>query len=102
MREFTVAVLDRKAKTFMIYVFALPITPIYLCRRAQIKALIVKKALIKIPAEYMDHVNVFLPDLVIKLSEHTRINDHTINLVKEKQLFYGLIFSRSIDIKAKI
>ena len=41
-----------------------------------------------------------LPSFLIELSKLTDINDHTINLIKSKQTFCGLIYSlRLIELK---
>ena len=56
--------------------------------------MIAKKAPIKIAAEYSDFADVFSPDLAFELSEHTGINDHTIDLVEGcHQPAYGPIYS---------
>lgn len=77
----------------LIYVMALLAIFIYSSKKAPIKALIVKKALIKVLVKCLDYVDIFLPNLAIGLLKHNRINNHAINLVKRKQLFYGPIYS---------
>ena len=47
----------------------------------------------RIPAKYFDFSNVFSLDLAAELLEHTRINDHFINLLYDKQSFYDPIYS---------
>ena len=66
---------------------------VYLFCRPQIATLIANKALILIPIEYSDFTNVISPKLTSKLSEYTRINDYTIELVNEQQLLYRSIYS---------
>ena len=39
---------------------------------------------------YSDHTDVFAADSTAKLSEHTGINDHPINLVDDKRPSYAL------------
>ena len=51
------------------------------------------KAPTEIPPEYADYVEVFSPDLAIKLPENTGINKHAIELVEGKQPPYGPIYS---------
>ena len=46
-----------------------------------------------ISAEYSDFSNVFSSDSAVKLLEHTRINDHPINLLDNKQPPYSPIYS---------
>ena len=48
---------------------------------------------IGILAEYSDFSNVFSSNSAAELPEYTRINDHPINLLDDKQPPYGLIYS---------
>ena len=43
--------------------------------------------------EYSNFSNIFSSDSAAKLPEHTRINDHPINLLHNKQPPYGRIYS---------
>ncbi len=45
------------------------------------------------PIEYTDFADVFSPKLVAVLLEHTRINDHAIELVNDRQSPYSPIYS---------
>ena len=47
----------------------------------------------EILAKYFDFSNIVSSDSAAKLSEYTRINDHLINLLNDKQPFYSLIYS---------
>ena len=47
----------------------------------------------RIPDEYSDFSRVFSSDSAAELPEHTGINNHPINLLDNKQPFYGLIYS---------
>ncbi len=47
-------------------------------KKVQIAHLKMDEALIKVSSKYADFVDVFLPKLVVELSEHTRINDYGI------------------------
>ena len=51
------------------------------------------KALTEIPPEYADYTKVLSPDLAMELLENTGINEHTIELVEDKQPPYGPIYS---------
>ena len=93
-REFAVAALNADDETFVVHVAALaePTTmPIYPSRQAQVAALISEKT--GIPAEYSDFSDVFSSDSAAELPEHTGINDHSINLLDDKQPPYGPIYS---------
>lgn len=68
--EFAVAIVDKKAKTFVVHLAALQATSIYSSRKAQIGALIAKKLPIEIPSEYYNYADIFSLDLAIKLLEH--------------------------------
>lgn len=95
MKKFSAVVLDTKLENFVLYVAALPVMTIHASRKAQIKALIAKKALSKLPAEYSDYADVFSPDIAIKLPEHIGINNYLIDIMEEKKLPYSLIYSLS-------
>ncbi len=62
-------------------------------RRAWIAHLKVDEAPTKISSEYANFADVFSPKLAAELSEHTRINNHAIELVDDRQLLYGSIYS---------
>ena len=63
--------------------------------KVQVGALIFAKALIKVWAEYSDYNDVFSAENVAELSEHIRINDYVIKLEKDKELFFGPIYTLS-------
>ena len=44
-------------------------------------------------AKYFDYSNVFLVKNIAKLAEYIKINDYTIELKKDKQLSFKLIYS---------
>ena len=100
-KEFTAIALDLESETFILHVAslssnALPSSSpldVHLSRRPQIFGLIVKEAPTKVPAKYSDFADVFSPDLASELSEHTRINDHAIELVEGQQPSYEPIYS---------
>ena len=86
-KEFTAAILDRKYETYVVYIASLNSTllvallNVHPSRRPQISGLIAEEAPTKISAKYSDFADVFFPDLAFKLPEHSRINDHAIELV---------------------
>ena len=90
-KKFAAAVLDLESKTFVVHIASLSSTAlpsfsplelnIHSSCRLQIFGLIAKKALTKIPAKYSDFADIFSPNLVSKLPEHIRINNHAIKLV---------------------
>lgn len=41
------------------------------------------KILISILSEYIDFADIFSKNLVVKLPEHTKINDHIIDLIED-------------------
>ncbi len=65
----------------------------YLSRKAQIAHLKVDEAPSEMPSKNTDFADIFFPKLTIKLSEHTKINDHAIELVDDWQPPYGHIYS---------
>ena len=100
-KKFALAALDLEHETYVVHVRsvssnALPsssLLDVHPSRRPQISGLIVEKASTKVLAKYSDFVDVISPDLASKLSEYTRINDYTIELVKGQQPPYGPIYS---------
>ena len=90
-KEFAAAALNPEYKTFIVHITSLSSTP--LDARPQISGLIAEKAPTKVPAKYLDFVNVFSLDLAFKLPKHTGINDHAIKLVNGQQPPYRPIYS---------
>ena len=93
-REFAAVVLNADDKIFMLHVAALAkptIIPIYSSCQAQVAALTSEET--GIPVEYSDFFNAFSSDSAAELLEYTRINDHPINLLDDKQPPYGPIYS---------
>ncbi len=62
-------------------------------RKAQIAHLKADEALIKVLSVYADFADVFLPKLAAELPEYTGINDHTIELIDDRQTPYSPIYS---------
>ena len=100
-REFAAAVLNADNEIFVMYVAALAestIIPIHSSCQAQVTVLTSEKT--GIPAEYSDFSNVFSSDSAVELPEHTKINDHPINQLDDKQPPYGPIYSlKPIELK---
>lgn len=53
----------------------------------------VDKGPIAILFKYVDFIDVFSLDLIVELSDHTRINDYSTELIDSKQLFYEPIYT---------
>ena len=81
-KEFAAAALDPGHETFIVYVASLENPSqkgdIHPFRKAQIAALMANEASTSIPTEYSDFANVFFPELISELPEHSGINDHAI------------------------
>ena len=97
-KEFAAAALDPKYETYVVHVASLSFTPlasldVHHFREPQISGLIIEEAPTKVSDEYSDFADVFSPDLASKLSKHTGINDHAIELVESQQPPYGLIYN---------
>ena len=93
-REFAAAALNAYNEMFVLYVATLaePTTMlIHSSCQTQVAALTSEET--GIPADYFDFSNVFSSDSTSELPEHTEINDHSINLLDDKQLPYGPIYS---------
>ena len=83
-KEFVIAALNLEHKAFIVHIAALNIDigdKIHLSKKAQIAHLKANEALFKVFSEYADFADIFSPKLTAKLSEHTRINNHIIELM---------------------
>ena len=75
---------------------------VYLKKQVQIKMkaqgqdIIFDEAPMAVLAEYFDYRNIFLAEYAAELLEHTRMNNHAIELEKRKQSPFGLIYSLEI------
>ena len=99
-KKFAAAALELEYKTYVVHVASLNSNPlvapldVHLFRRPQISGLIAKEASTKVLVEYSEFVDIFSPELVFDLSDHSGINNHAIKLVNSyQQLFYGPIYS---------
>ena len=91
-KEFAKAALDKNSETFVVHVaFFSLVTGIYPDRKAQIASLLTKE--VKILDKYSDFTNVFLEQKALVLPEHTKFNEHAIDLEDGKQPPYGPIYS---------
>ena len=93
-KEFASVALNANNETFVAHKAALaePTTmPIHPSCQGQFAALTSEET--RIPTEYSDFSNIFSSDSAAELPEHTRINDHPIDLLNDKQLPYGPIYS---------
>lgn len=93
--EFLATVLDENAGTLVIHIAALLTLAmqVHTFDQVQIRLLLANKAPIKVLPKYLNYVDIFLFDLVMKLYENTDINEHAIKLVEITQLPYKLIYS---------
>lgn len=85
-KEFAAIAMDPKYEIFVVYITSLNFNffinvDAYLFCKPQIVGLIAKKVFTKGSIKYTDFVDMFFPDLTSKLSEYTKINNHTIKLV---------------------
>ena len=100
--KFAKAALYKNSETFVVHVAVLKaLKPfVHLFRAPRPTALQQDKAHIKIPLEYSDYTDIFSPDLAMDLPENTRINEHAIELVKDKQPPYDPIYTlRSVELE---
>ena len=93
-KEFAAMVPNADNEIFVMHVTALmePTTmPIYSFCQAQITLVTSDKT--GILTKYSKFSNVFSSDSMVELPEYTGFNNHLINLLNNKQLFYGPIYS---------
>ncbi len=85
-KECATAALDPEHEAFVVYVVTLSVDlgdEVHLSRTAQIAHLKANERLTEVPSEYADFADVFSLKLAAKLLEHTRINNHAIELVDD-------------------
>ena len=91
-KGFAAAALNKEDETFVVHLVALSVdSNIDASRQAQISLLDVEE--VTILSEYADYTDVFSPDSVAELPNHTVINDHPIDLIDNKQPPYSSIYS---------
>lgn len=101
-KEFATAVLDSKNKIFIVHVAAFASFSYDVClfRQAQMVLLKADETFTVIFTKYIDFVDVFLSDLAAEFLKYIEINNHVINLIDKKQLFYEPIYSlKPVDMK---
>lgn len=91
-KKFAIAVLNDDDKTFVVHMTAFSVgSNIYLFQYTQIVLLNIKQAIN--PTKYLNYSNVFSSDSATELHKYIGINDHSINLIDNKQLSYYLVYS---------
>lgn len=95
-KKFAKVALYKELKMFVMQIAALEMflarLIIYFSQKTQVATLQQNKIFIYIMPKYTNIANVFSPNLAIKLSEYTSINEHTIQLESDKLLLYVLIY----------
>ena len=82
-KEFAKVALDENSETLVVHMTSLNLAPgIHSNRAALIVSLLNKK--VKILDKYSDFTNVFLEKKTLVLPDCTELNQHTINLEKDK------------------
>lgn len=86
--KFAKTTLDKNAKFFNVRINILEILEsvilMYLPKVPLLATLQKEKAPLKIHGKYLEYIDVFISDLVIKLTENIKINHYAIKLVKSK------------------
>ncbi len=85
-KEFAASTLDLEYKAFIRHVAAFNIdlnNEIHPLKRIQIAYLKVDEVPTKVFSEYADFIDIFSPKLAVELPEHTKINDHAIELMDD-------------------
>lgn len=92
-KKYASTALNKKDETFVVYMTALNIIDlnIHPSQKARISLLDVKK--ITIPFKYANYTNIFSLDSMVELLEYISINNHSIDLINNKQSPYSLIYS---------
>lgn len=92
--------LNLSDKAFIVHVvfiassdFASSDPNVYPSRWAQIAFLKADETLIAILSKYTNFIDIFFPNLIVELLEHTKINNYAIELIDSKQPSYRTIYS---------
>ncbi len=96
IEELITTALDLGYKAIMVYIVALCVNSgdkVHPSKKAHIAHLKADEAPTKVASKYTDFVDIFSLKLAMKLPKHTRIHNHTIELVDDSQPPYGLIYS---------
>ena len=95
-KKFMVAVLDANNNFFMVYIVALE-EPIIILIYLSFKIQVILLTSIEIFNNYFDFLKIFCSYSTIELPKYTRINNYFINLLDNKELSYGLIYSLELS-----
>lgn len=86
--------MNLEEKAFVIHIVLLEVQNIvHLSYRTQIALLITNKIPVVIPGEYVEYTDIFSKKFTVELPKYMRINNHSIDLEKGKQLLYRLIYN---------
>lgn len=89
-KEFALARLNPEDEAFVMYVASIRGLVYFSCE-VLITSLEMKE--ITVPTEYSNFTNIFFSNFAAKLLEYIEINNHSINLKKDKQPLQKLIYS---------
>lgn len=93
-KEFIETTFNFENKTFVVHITSIIIfDKVYPSYKAPIALLKVDETPTTIFPEHLNFANVFFLELTVALPEYTKINNHVINLVNNKQQSYRLIYS---------
>lgn len=87
-----ITALNINNKIFVVYIVPLTKRTIILTN-SSCKVKVTLLTSMEIYIKYFDFLKIYSSDSLVELLEYIRINDHIINLLNDKQLFYGLIYS---------
>ena len=91
-KEFVIAALNTDNKISIVYIAAL-VKLIIILNYSFCKASVTLLISTKILTKYSDFLDIFSSDSTVKLLENIRINNYSINLLKDKQPPYSPIYS---------
>ena len=89
-KKFVIAALDTNGETFIVHIMVLA-EPIIITIYPICETYITLLTSIKILTKYFNFLDIFSFNFTAKLLEHTRINNHLINLLYNKKPLYSLI-----------
>lgn len=89
-KHFTLAALDLKDNTFVVYLTTLSFN-ISLFQKALIGSVQVERIII--PSKLLDFANIFSLNSVAELPKHTGINNYLTSLIKDQLSFYWPIYN---------
>ena len=93
-KKFAVPIFNLKDKAFIVHIASISQdSDIYSSQRAYIVFLKANKAPISVPSKYANFADIFSKNLVAKLPEHIKINNHTINIIEQHEFPYRSLYS---------